>query len=378
MPTAILLIFSNRLSRRGRWLALLAGVQLLTASQAGPTPAIAPLALRTELLPLEPAGFYVARVIDERKDQKAVAYLLPAPDKPAQPVDLQGGGAAVLRRFIQQGIKRNAALRPVTVRVRECRISETPVSGTNWLIDGKVAVHLAFEWQRNGKTIPLTSYQGGARYRRTTKQLSIIEPTLRQSLADALGNFNSWIAQAARYDEKLATGLRITTLDHTQNTDADTLFYVPAQPLTYADFRAQPRTRGGQYGGAVFPSFSYQGSARLEGGRVHLTVTTKVFVVRSSSWLAPEHHDAYTLNHEQRHFDLVKLVAERFKRKLSPDSMHLDNYNARMQFQYLQSWWEMNRLQEQYDGETGGGQNTAAQQRWNQRIDAELRAFKVK
>ncbi|AYA37633.1 hypothetical protein D3Y59_11600 [Hymenobacter oligotrophus] len=351
---------------------------LLTGSQSAPaTATIAPLALRTELLPLEPAGFYVARVIDERKDQRAVAYLLPAPDKPAQPVDLQGG-AATLRRFVQQGIKRNATLRPVTVRVRECRITETPVSGTNWLIDGKVMVHLAFEWQRNGKTIPLTSYQGGARYRRTTKQLGIIEPTLRQSLADALGNFNGWIAQAARYDEKLATGLRISATDHTANTDADTLFYTPTRPLTYADFRAQPRTNGGRYGGAVFPSFSYQGSAKLAEGKVHVTVTTKVFVVRSASWLAPTHHDAYTLNHEQRHFDLVKLVAERFKRKLSPDSMTLDNYNARMQFQYLQSWWEMNRLQEQYDAETGGGQNTAAQARWNQRIEAELRAFGVR
>ncbi|KUG08054.1 hypothetical protein [Solirubrum puertoriconensis] len=350
----------------------------MSSEQSAPTAAIAPLALRTEQLPLEPSGFYVAQVIDERKDQKAVAYLLPATDKPAQPVDLQGGGAVALRRFIQQGVKRNGALRPVTVRVRECRVTETPVSGTNWLIDGKVAVHLAFEWQRNGKTIPLTSYQGGARYRRTTKQLNIIEPTLRQSLTDALGNFNNWIGQAARYDEKLATGLRITAIDHSDNADADTLFYTPNRPLTYSDFRAQPRTDGGRYGGAVFPSFSYQGSAKLEGGKVHVTVTTKVFVVRSSSWLAPSNHDAYTLNHEQRHFDLVKLVAERFKHKLSPDSMHLDNFNARMQFQYLQSWWEMNRLQEQYDGETGGGVNTAAQERWNQRIDAELRAFKVK
>jgi hypothetical protein len=38
----------------------------------------------------------------------------------------------------------------------------------------------------------------------------------------------------------------------------------------------------------------------------------------------------------------------------------------------------MNRVQEQYDAETRHGQDEAAQQRWNQRIDAELREFKVK
>jgi hypothetical protein len=38
----------------------------------------------------------------------------------------------------------------------------------------------------------------------------------------------------------------------------------------------------------------------------------------------------------------------------------------------------MNRLQDQYDNETGHGQNDAAQERWNRRIDAELRGYGVR
>jgi hypothetical protein len=38
----------------------------------------------------------------------------------------------------------------------------------------------------------------------------------------------------------------------------------------------------------------------------------------------------------------------------------------------------MNRLQEQYDGETRHGLDREAQERWNRRIDEELRAFGVR
>jgi hypothetical protein len=38
----------------------------------------------------------------------------------------------------------------------------------------------------------------------------------------------------------------------------------------------------------------------------------------------------------------------------------------------------MNRLQEQYDGETGHGLNRDLQNRWNGWIDEELRKFGVK
>jgi hypothetical protein len=38
----------------------------------------------------------------------------------------------------------------------------------------------------------------------------------------------------------------------------------------------------------------------------------------------------------------------------------------------------MNRLQEQYDNETQHGLDHSVQEKWNQRIDEELRAFLVK
>lgn len=54
------------------------------------------------------------------------------------------------------------------------------------------------------------------------------------------------------------------------------------------------------------------------------------------------------------------------------------DYNSIIQNQFLDSWREMTRLQEQYDSETGHGINQLAQANWNRRIDADLVKFGIK
>ncbi|KAA9333513.1 hypothetical protein F0P96_09840 [Hymenobacter busanensis] len=362
--------------RRWSMRALLVAAGLSAGAVFKPAPR-APLVLHAAPLPFAPTEFYISQVLDERADRAAVAYLLPlsAPAAP-QPVDLQGGGAAAIREFVRQSLPRNTALRPVTVRLQECVVRETAAAGAPGRVEGRATVAMAFEWQRNGRTIPLTTYRGTARYLRPAAQPGGTEPALQQALADALRHLNAWVNREVNGNAKLATALRVHTTDDVHPAD-DTLFYSSAQPLSLDDFRAEPRLTG-RYAATVFPSFAYSARAQTVSGVLHLHLQMQVFVVRSASWVRPTARTAYTLAHEQRHFDVVKLVAERFKRKVQPDSLTLDNYDARMQYQYLQSWWEMNRLQEQYDAETGGGTNEAAQQRWNQRLDAELRAFGVK
>ncbi|OON67886.1 hypothetical protein B0919_16770 [Hymenobacter sp. CRA2] len=367
-------------------LLLLATAVLLVGRVAAqrPAPVEPPFALQPVPSAIVPTQFYVAAVRDERSDRQAVAYLLAHPAKPGTtapvsvlPLDLQGGGLNGLRQFFSLSVPRNAALRPVTIRVRECRLNEKP--GTPGYSVGSLTLSLSFDWQRDGKVIHLTDYRGTARFARPLRSTyASAEPVLRQALVEGLKYFDQWMNREAVLNSKLAGRLQVHRTDAPYAADGgDTLFYSVAHPLTLEDFRGVPRPNG-RYGGAVFPSFSYTAEAQTRNGVLHLNLNTKVFVVRSGSWISPTSRDAYTLNHEQRHFDLVKLVAERFKRKVTPDSLTLDNYNARMQYQYLQSWWEMNRLQERYDGETGGGQNQAAQQRWDVRIEAELRQYGVK
>ena len=357
----------------------LAGLILIFLGAAQTPPALpAAIVLKPMPLPLTPKEFYIAEVIDERSDRKAVTYLVPptaSPTKPAaaQPVDLQGGGLNGIRQFIRQGMRRNTALRPVLVRIKEYKLTET--AGTGGRVDGQVIVAMAFDIQNEGKTVRSVDYKGGARYSRLASQFTVIEPTLRQSLTDALKFLNGWMERNAHHTEEMALGLKVSFKDFTQNTDPDTLFYNPKNPLTWSDFRAPPRP--GRYAAAVFPSFAYEGESKTINGVVHLTITMKVFVVRDASWVRDGRND-YGLNHEQRHFDIVKLVAERFKQKIKPSALTVEDYNSIIQYEFLESWREMTSMQEQYDSETAHGINQAGQETWNQRIDEDLRKFGVR
>lgn len=360
-----------------RWPLAVLLLIFLGAAQTQPVLPTA-IVLKPIALPLSPKEFYVADVIDERRERKAVTYLIPsnsnpAKPTPAQPVDLQGGGLNAIRQFIRQGMRRNTTLRPVVVRLKECQVSET--AGTSGRVDGKVTVTMAFDIQNEGKTVRSVEYKGGARYSRLASQLTVVEPTLRQSLTDALKFLNTWMEQNAHHTEALALGLKVSFKDYTQNTDPDTLFYNPKNPLTWSDFRAQPRP--GRFAAAVFPSFAYEGESKTINGVVHLTITMKVFVVRDASWVRAGRDD-YGLNHEQRHFDIVKLVAERFKQKIKPSALTVEDYNSIIQYEFLESWREMTRMQEQYDSETGHGTNQSGQEAWNQRIDEDLRKFGIR
>lgn len=367
--------------RPSRWLKATGWLLLLVvALAAGPANPPKPLVLQAVPLEIRPTTFTIAEVRDERPDRTAVAWLLTAPSRPGAPVaapaavDLQGGGTAALRQFFWKSLPRNAALRPVTVRIKECRVTETAAPGGQ--VEGRVSLHLIFEWPRpDGPPVLLTEYRGGARYGRLPTGPGLVEPTLRHALADALRYLNTWMNAAATHDVRLATGVRPSFRNDLRRTESDTLFYDPERPLSWADFTGKPRP--GNFAAAVFPSFGYGGQPRVKNGVVEVDLTLQVFVVRSSSWVGAGQQTAYHLNHEQRHFDIVKLVAERFRRKATADSLTVEDYNSILQLQYLKSFTEMNRLQEQYDNETHHGTDAAAQQRWNQRIDAELRGYGV-
>ncbi|WP_299818367.1 hypothetical protein [uncultured Pontibacter sp.] len=368
--------------RAALWSLLL--LVVISVWAAGP-PVISgtqPIVLKTEALPFKPKEFYIAKVIDERKNKKAVAYLMPAPVGAAQatkavPVDLKGGAQAAVEQYLHKSLSQNTKLRPVVMRIKELSVTESaPAKGR---VEGRVVTHVQFSLQRDGETVPLIEQKGGIRYNRPAGQHDVVEPSLRQVLTESLRYFDSWINLEADKNELLAKAIKVNFDDHTFDAKDDTVYYALSRPLNWGDFLGSPtKVSQSRYAAAVFPGFAYEGKNEIKNGIIHLNLTMKVFVVKSASWARAEARDTYTLNHEQRHFDIVKLVAERFKQTIHPDSLTVADYNSIMQYKYIEAYREMNRLQEQYDNETGHGIDTAAQQRWNQKIDEELRALKVK
>jgi hypothetical protein len=162
--------------------------------------------------------------------------------------------------------------------------------------------------------------------------------------------------------------------DHrTDDPDSDTLFY-NTRKLRWSDFRGQP-SRSGSSGAVAFTSFAYDGSSLLKKDTLRITLHLQVFFVRSASWVRPGIMDNYALAHEQLHFDITWLVVQRFKQKILHLPLTKEDYDSMIQYEYLESFREMNRLQDAYDEETRHSLNTQAQREWADKIARELKAF---
>jgi hypothetical protein len=343
-------------------------VLLGTQPQSAP-----PIVLRPEPIGIVPTQFFVADVTDRRGTREPFARLVQNPaGRTAEPADLDGGLASAIRQVYRQGFRQNTSLRPVTVQIDECRVTESV--GGRGQISGRFRLVMTFGWTRDGEFIKLTTWQSGTSYTRPPGEPLVVTQSLRRGLVDGITYFNTWINSQINTNLLLARSLRLDFTDYYRPTDTrdDTVFYSPARPLTWADFQA-PLPVKTRYAAQVFPTIAYEGRGRLVAGELVISLIIKTYNFKSSSWATTSARNQYTLNHEQRHFDVARIAAEGFKRRIRPDSLTIEDYNSQIQYQFIEAFRDMGTLQEQYDGETNHGLNRDAQERWNQRIDTDLR-----
>lgn len=324
-----------------------------------------------------PERFFVADVRDERPQPGAVGTIFgeTAPGGPApKPVPLPLPGDA-LDRFLKAARRPDTTRWAVVARVKKLQFSEKAAAPARQA-DGQLTALLAFDLLRNGQRTHLTDFEGGAKYSRGLGPTELHNTLLRQTLEAGLKYLDQWLRLNAPTQEALAKRVRITfSPGFTGSPDkGDTVFYDPRRPLTWDDFRAAPRS-GKNYGAAVFSSFGYEATARTVAGVVEVVMTLKVYQLKNSSWVWPVAKHDYALRHEQLHFDITRLVAERFREKLLAEDLQPDDYDSRIQFLFLESFRAMNKLQEQYDDETAHSINRAAQARWDEKITSDLRPF---
>jgi hypothetical protein len=339
--------------------------------------ATTPIILHDEKMNFTPHEFYVADVIDDRPDRNAVAALIvrnAANLSAIQSVDLSGGAAASIKQFLGHNLATNTTLRPIIITIKKFKLTESRL--TEKQVTGHLAMAFSFELQLKYRTVHLTDYNSGIRYTRPDSQPDVAESTLRQGIEDALSWFNSWMDQQASSNVLLAKGVKVKFTDFTENPEGDTIYYAANRPLTWDDFKEKPRES--RFEAEIFTSIGYTEQTEVAKSIININIALKVEVPKSDCWVKDKNLDAYTLNHEQRHFDIEKLVSEHFKQKILAMDLPVDNFDGPINVEYIETLREANRLQKQYDTETRHGTDQQAQRQWNEKIDKELEKYGVK
>lgn len=336
-----------------------------------------PIILRDEKLNFVPHEFYITNVTDERDDHTPVTSLIikdAAHSSLLMPADIQGGAAPGIKQFVDHNLPRNTALRPVIISIKQFKLTETALPGER--VSGNLTVVFSFELQLTYRTVHLVDYSGGTRYNRPGNQSDAAEPVLRHGIENALSYFNKWINQQADSNVLLAKGVKVDFSDYTEKLEGDTIYYAVNRPLTWDDFQSKPRIS--RFEAEVFAGIGYTEQTEISKGIIHVNIAMKVDMPKSDCWVKPGNRNNYTLNHEQRHFDIAKLVGEHFKQKIMAMQLPVDNFDGPINVEYLETLREETGLQKQYDSETRHGADEQAQARWNAKIDRELKEYGVK
>src|SRR4051812_2252291 len=110
------------------------GLALLTSFKTAD-----PIVLIDEPLSFTPQNYYISNVVDDRIDKGPMAQLiinLPGNKTNTQSVDIQGSVPEALNRFIAHNLQKDRSLNPVTVGIKEFKLTENILP--NGGIDGKV------------------------------------------------------------------------------------------------------------------------------------------------------------------------------------------------------------------------------------------------
>jgi hypothetical protein len=330
------------------------------------------IVLMDEPISLKPKDFYIESVTDQRAHKNAIAELLLKKAEntiATEAVNLRDGTAAGILGYLDRNLPKDKTLRPVVILLKELRITETSLG--NGRVDGRIKINLSFNLKKNYGLEHLIDYPGGLHYIRSIDNINSVERNLRSMIKSGLVYFNDWISENDDSDKKLAKRVKITFRDYTETPEGDTIYYRKDRPLKWSDFQSHLRPNG-PYSASVMPSIGYNQQAEVENGTVNVSISMKTYLPKSASWAGAIGRDDYALNHEQRHFDLVKIIAEQFKRKVLAAKLTPDTFEGFINIQYLDSFRDMNTIQKSYDKETAHGMNKAAQEEWNQRIDRDL------
>ncbi|OJV14367.1 MAG: hypothetical protein BGO21_16685 [Dyadobacter sp. 50-39] len=326
----------------------------------------------------DPAGlfksykFFIQNVEDQRPQPGASVGKVIALGKEVPAVFAVKAESELFSYWSYLAPKKPDTYLPLYITIKELSVTEKRVGPNR--VTGEVRLNVRFRWYRDMQPVELSGYQTAANYTRPETAFTH-DKLIKQLLDQALTSFQKWMTTNAGKTPSLARNLVLTFKEINHAASEDTVFYSPKRPLIWDDFKVRSAKPGSRYAAAVFTSFGYEGRSYPKDDDLVVEIGLKTFMVKSMSWGRPESRNAGTLRHEQIHFDITRLVVEKFKERLRKAELTIEDYDSEIQYQFLEAFREMNRDQEQYDGETGHGLNAAAQAAWDRKVAQQIEAL---
>ena len=331
------------------------------------------ISLKYESVRHKPNKFYFSKVLDERKNRDKIGEIY-GENQTQKSLKLSGGTVKTLQNYFSKSFKKDTSDYSIILKIKELSVDENLV---NSKIIGKCRIKVSYSFQRDTSEIELTDFQTSTTFNRTQGDYNNYETLLSKVIEKSVKYFDEWMEENYDKNQKLIRSVKLIINSDYQMENpekGDTIFWSPTRKMTWADFTGtMPKTT--RYSAQIFNNFEYIAPLKLEDGVLIINLQMKVYMLKSGSWTSSTSLSDYSIAHEQVHFDLTKIVVERFKQKAN-QILTIDNYDSELQLLFIDMYREMNRLQKEYDDESNHSVNVLGQQKWQQFVDAELRGVK--
>ncbi len=289
-------------------------------------------------------------------------------------VKIKGNPIHTFAEGFQRIIATNDTNIPIIYDIRVLELKENTLENRRY--SGTLRLKVAFRKKNDLSDTLLCETSTSIAYIRSesTNPSHYFEQILAKAVLKTLEYFDTWMQKNASKHESFLKETRLVFLEDVSTDKEDTLSY-ESRKIQWDDFKGVPNNQ--QYGAAIFSNFAYTSKFYIENSVLFAQIQMHTYMVRGMSWVKAEAKDDYGLAHEQLHFDITKWVVERFKKKiqlLAKQIQSMDDLNSRIQYEYLESYREMNALQKQYDSETLHSINRQEQMFWNEKVRKELKS----
>ncbi|MFS8082492.1 MAG: hypothetical protein ACMG51_03495 [Ginsengibacter sp.] len=163
--------------------------------------------------------------------------------------------------------------------------------------------------------------------------------------------------------------------NHLNKASSDTIYYDFDQKLNWKDFQGTPGTQP-SIGAITASGFAFHSSMDYVNNVLKIRIGVYTFFTKHDSWKKKDINSDYHLEHEQHHFDITRLGAQKFLDGIQKANFTMKNYQQLMNSIFSKIYDENIQLQQQYDRETKNSMDVDKQTEWNKKITDKINALK--
>jgi hypothetical protein len=152
---------------------------------------------------------------------------------------------------------------------------------------------------------------------------------------------------------------------------SDTIYYDPERKLEWIDFRGRPDAAS-PAAAITHSGFGYNMTMQSYNSRTTINITVFCYFNKNNSWVKKGMKTDYALEHEQHHYDITYINTCLFIQKLKAAKLTRSNFAAVVENIHDKCFDALNKMQDEYDGETLNGRIERMQFAWNKKIDDQL------